>query len=50
MGFIEDTNKIEINNGAGCRLKASFQVNRVPGNFHISTHGAEEQPAEGNMA
>jgi len=50
VGFIEDTNKIDIEYGNGCRLRAAFQVNRVPGNFHISTHGSQEQPVDGNMA
>ena len=29
----------QIKNGEGCRVKGSFEVKRVPGNFHISAHG-----------
>jgi hypothetical protein len=30
--------KKEITNQEGCRLKGYFLVNKVPGNFHISSH------------
>lgn len=49
VGFIDNTFKIPENDGAGCRLNASFKINRVPGNFHISTHSAANQPANGDM-
>lgn len=31
-------------------MKVSFRVNKVPGNFHISTHGSTEQPEDPNMS
>jgi len=30
--------KSEINNTEGCRIRGYFFVNKVPGNFHISSH------------
>ena len=30
--------KSEINNKEGCRIRGYFFVNKVPGNFHISSH------------
>jgi hypothetical protein len=49
VGFIDNTHKTPENNGVGCRINASFKINRVPGNFHISTHSAAQQPANGDM-
>ena len=49
VGFIDNTLKTPENNGAGCRINAQFKINRVPGNFHISTHSAAHQPADGDM-
>lgn len=49
VGFHENTFKIPENNGAGCRINASFSINRVPGNFHVSTHSAASQPHSGDM-
>jgi hypothetical protein len=49
VGFIDNTKKIPENNGQGCRINASFLINRVPGNFHISTHSAAIQPQAGDM-
>ncbi|CAF4198424.1 unnamed protein product [Adineta steineri] len=49
VGFIDNTLKTPENNGAGCRINASFKINRVPGNFHISTHSASSQPTDGDM-
>lgn len=34
----------------GCRLEVSFQINKVPGNFHLSTHSASQQPSLIDMA
>lgn len=42
VGFVDDT--MLVGEGEGCRVKAHFVINRVPGNFHISTHSAEDQP------
>lgn len=27
-----------MNDGEGCRIYGNMKVNRVPGNFHISSH------------
>lgn len=35
---------------SGCRLEVSFQINKVPGNFHLSTHSASHQPSTIDMA
>lgn len=35
---------------SGCRLEVSFQINKVPGNFHLSTHSASKQPRVVDMA
>jgi len=50
VGFIDDTAKYDINNGAGCRMRVLFRINKVPGNFHVSTHASHEQPEHPNMA
>lgn len=34
----------------GCRLEVPFQINKVPGNFHLSTHSASHQPSLIDMA
>ena len=44
VGFVDNTKKNELNGGKGCNFEASFQINKVPGNFHVSTHSAERQP------
>lgn len=31
-------------------MKVSFKVNKVPGNFHVSTHGSVEQPENADMS
>jgi len=49
VGFLDNTVKMPDNNGAGCRINATFNIARVPGNFHISTHGASSQPANSDM-
>ena len=49
VGLIQDTTKTDINNGEGCRMKTTFQINKVPGNFHVSTHSSREQPLNSNM-
>ena len=40
VGFVENTEKTPIEDGKGCLFHAKFYVNKVPGNFHISTHSA----------
>ncbi|CAF0912268.1 unnamed protein product [Adineta steineri] len=49
VGFHENTMKIPENNGAGCRINATFKIARVPGNFHVSTHSAAVQPQNIDM-
>lgn len=51
VGFIENTQKTPWNNGKGCIFESRFHINRVPGNFHVSTHSAEKLPEDnGDMA
>ena len=50
VGFHENTEKIELNGGLGCRFEGLFYVNRVPGNFHLSTHSAGHQPDNPDMS
>ncbi|XP_067132010.1 endoplasmic reticulum-Golgi intermediate compartment protein 1-like [Centruroides vittatus] len=50
VGFVENTEKTPLNNGAGCRFEGKFYVNKVPGNFHVSTHAASKQPDSIDMA
>lgn len=49
VGFVDNTDKQPLNGGLGCRFKAHFKINKVPGNFHISTHSAKEQPQNPDM-
>lgn len=50
VGFIENTQKTPFNNGKGCIFESVFHINRVPGNFHVSTHSADRQPDSVDMA
>lgn len=50
VGFQENTQKWEINGGEGCTFQGRFEINKVPGNFHVSTHGAGQQPDTVDMA
>ncbi|KAK3862931.1 hypothetical protein Pcinc_031253 [Petrolisthes cinctipes] len=43
VGFVENTVKNPIGE-EGCLFEANFLVNKVPGNFHVSTHSADKQP------
>ncbi|XP_071545931.1 endoplasmic reticulum-Golgi intermediate compartment protein 1-like [Panulirus ornatus] len=43
VGFIENTVKNPIGE-EGCLFEANFLINKVPGNFHVSTHSADQQP------
>ncbi|XP_035706942.1 endoplasmic reticulum-Golgi intermediate compartment protein 1 [Folsomia candida] len=45
VGFVDNTEKTPLNSGNGCRFHSTFQINKVPGNFHISTHSAARQPS-----
>ncbi|XP_076367826.1 endoplasmic reticulum-Golgi intermediate compartment protein 1-like isoform X1 [Tachypleus tridentatus] len=44
VGFVENTEKVSLSDGKGCRFEGSFYINKVPGNFHVSTHAASKQP------
>lgn len=37
VGFIEDTQKTEWNNGKGCIFETRFYINRVPGNNSVAS-------------
>ena len=50
VGFHENTQKTPLRNGDGCRFEGHFHVNRVPGNFHLSTHNAGRQPSIPDMS
>jgi len=50
VGFVDNTVKTPIMEANGCLFEANFQINKVPGNFHVSTHSAEEQPDEIDFA
>lgn len=45
-----ESNTLKGKVATGCRLEVSFQINRVPGNFHLSTHSAAHQPSTIDMA
>ncbi|EDO49249.1 predicted protein [Nematostella vectensis] len=49
VGFKENVERREINNGEGCFISTRFTINKVPGNFHVSTHGAGKQPDSPDM-
>ncbi|XP_053406768.1 endoplasmic reticulum-Golgi intermediate compartment protein 1-like isoform X2 [Mercenaria mercenaria] len=49
VGFQDNTEKIPQNDDTGCRMETHFLINKVPGNFHVSTHAAKHQPAQGDM-
>ena len=44
VGYLENTRKLPINKDKGCSFGGSFNINKVPGNFHISTHSTKERP------
>ncbi|KAI1288000.1 Endoplasmic reticulum-Golgi intermediate compartment protein 1 [Halotydeus destructor] len=50
VGFHENMEKTPINDGQGCFFHSSFKINRVPGNFHVSTHSAASQPDKIDMS
>ncbi|XP_067944386.1 endoplasmic reticulum-Golgi intermediate compartment protein 1-like isoform X2 [Watersipora subatra] len=47
VGHVQDVVKTPVSDG--CRFKAKFSINKVPGNFHIATHSSKEKPSHGNM-
>ncbi|VDD87026.1 unnamed protein product [Enterobius vermicularis] len=48
VGFVHNTEKFPIGD-SGCRFEAAFEINKVPGNFHLSTHSSAQQPANYDM-
>ncbi|VBB27258.1 unnamed protein product [Acanthocheilonema viteae] len=48
VGFVRNTEKIPIGT-SGCRFEGKFEISKVPGNFHISTHAADTQPETYDM-
>jgi len=49
VGFVGNTEKYPLNDGAGCHFKGDFLINKVHGNFHISTHSSRKKPEKPNM-
>uniref|UniRef100_V9LDF9 Endoplasmic reticulum-Golgi intermediate compartment protein n=1 Tax=Callorhinchus milii TaxID=7868 RepID=V9LDF9_CALMI len=49
VGHIDNSMKVPLNNGLGCRFEGKFNINKVPGNFHVSTHSATAQPDNPDM-
>merc|ERR1739838_821446 len=49
VGYMENTRKDPINGGKGCSFGGLFHINKVPGNFHISTHSSQVQPKKPDM-
>jgi len=43
VGFVENTIKTPLGDD-GCLFEAKFHINKVPGNFHLSTHSVDVQP------
>lgn len=48
VGFVGNVERVPIND-EGCRFKADFLINKVHGNFHISTHSSHKKPDHPNM-
>ncbi|XP_003743580.1 endoplasmic reticulum-Golgi intermediate compartment protein 1 [Galendromus occidentalis] len=50
VGHIDNTEKTVLNDGKGCNFVSKFTINKVPGNFHVSTHAAKTQPDDIDMS
>ncbi|XP_054723272.1 endoplasmic reticulum-Golgi intermediate compartment protein 1-like [Uloborus diversus] len=51
VGFVENILKTPLGpEEQGCRFDGRFYINKVPGNFHVSTHSASAQPDNIDMA
>jgi len=50
VGFKDNTLKVPLNEEAGCRFESHFEINKVPGNFHVSTHSSRKQPESVDMS
>lgn len=49
VGFKDNTQKFPENDDQGCRMESHFLINKVPGNFHVSTHSSRSQPQNPDM-
>uniref|UniRef100_A0A8K9UIN4 Endoplasmic reticulum-Golgi intermediate compartment protein n=1 Tax=Oncorhynchus mykiss TaxID=8022 RepID=A0A8K9UIN4_ONCMY len=49
VGHIDNPMKVRLNHGYGCRFEGEFTINKVPGNFYVSTHSATAQPQSPEM-
>ncbi|CAD6194373.1 unnamed protein product [Caenorhabditis auriculariae] len=49
VGFKDQTTKITLEEHGGCRFESKFEINKIPGNFHLSTHSAAAQPDSYDM-
>ncbi|KAK7496259.1 hypothetical protein BaRGS_00012424 [Batillaria attramentaria] len=49
VGFKDNTVKVPTGDN-GCRFESHFLINKVPGNFHVSTHSARQQPESPDMS
>ncbi|KAK7110018.1 endoplasmic reticulum-Golgi intermediate compartment protein 1-like [Littorina saxatilis] len=49
VGFKDNTVKVPFGD-AGCRFESNFLINKVPGNFHVSTHSSRVQPDNPDMS
>ncbi len=43
VGNFQNLKKDKVNKDLGCRMQASFKINKVPGNFHVSTHARADK-------
>jgi len=51
VGMVENTVKTPIGDlGQGCLFEARFEIKKLPGNFHLSTHSVDVQPDEYDFA
>ncbi|KAF8767404.1 endoplasmic reticulum-Golgi intermediate compartment protein 1-like isoform X2 [Argiope bruennichi] len=51
VGFVENILKQPLGEKQeGCLFEGRFYINKVPGNFHVSTHSASTQPDSIDMA
>lgn len=48
--YENDEEDEEYHGKTGCRMNVFFRVNRVPGNFHVSTHASREKPVGNDMS
>lgn len=49
VGFVDQTKKMPLLEFNGCVFESKFEINKVPGNFHLSTHSASSQPEHYDM-